>query len=77
MQSWTDYLKVNLHPRSVYLLPGLWAGAAEFSGFGHGRGALTSSEAREEALDRVRCFAEECDSLQARSSMILPPRDGH
>ncbi|BDA46653.1 Protein misato homolog 1 [Coccomyxa sp. Obi] len=64
VQSWTDFLKVRLHPRSLALLPGVWQGAADFSGFGHGRGALGSDEARENALDRIRCFAEECDSLQ-------------
>lgn len=67
VQSWTDFLKVRLHPRSVALLPGVWQGAADFSGFGHGRGALGSDEAREDALDRIRGFAEECDSLQACS----------
>lgn len=66
MRSWTDFLKVRLHPRSLALLPGRWQGAAEFSGFGHGRGALASDEAREDAADRIRGFAEECDSLQAR-----------
>lgn len=64
MRSWTDFLKVRLHPRSVALLPGRWQGAEDFSGFGHGRGALISDEAREDALDRIRGFAEECDSLQ-------------
>ncbi|EIE19615.1 tubulin nucleotide-binding domain-like protein [Coccomyxa subellipsoidea C-169] len=66
VRSWTDFLKVRLHPRSLALLPGRWQGAAEFSGFGHGRGALASDEAREDAADRIRGFAEECDSLQAR-----------
>lgn len=64
MRSWTDFLKVRLHPRSMSLLPGRWQGAEDFSGFGHGRGALVSDEAREDALDRIRGFAEECDSLQ-------------
>lgn len=72
VQSWTDFLKVRLHPRSVALLQGVWQGAADFSGFGHGRGALGSDEAREDALDRIRCFAEECDSLQACSLIWAP-----
>ena len=64
MRSWTDFLKVYLHPQSLCLLPGLWQGACDFSGFGHGSSALSNSELREEALDRVRTFAEECDALQ-------------
>ena len=64
MRSWTDFLKVYLHQQSLCLLPGLWQGACDFSGFGHGSGALSNSELREEALDRVRTFAEECDALQ-------------
>ncbi|KAK9918811.1 hypothetical protein WJX75_007119 [Coccomyxa subellipsoidea] len=64
VRSWTDFLKVRLHPRSVALLSGRWQGAEDFSGFGHGRGALVGDEAREDALDRIRGFAEECDSLQ-------------
>jgi hypothetical protein len=67
VRSWTDFLKVRLHPRSVALLSGRWQGAEDFSGFGHGRGALVGDEAREDALDRIRGFAEECDSLQVSS----------
>ena len=58
-------MKVYFAPQSLCLLPGLWQGAADFSGFGHGHGVLTRSEEfREQALDRVRLVAEECDSLQ-------------
>ena len=64
VRSWTDFLKVYLQPQSLCLLPGLWQGACDFSGFGHGSSALRSEEFREEALDRVRLFAEECDALQ-------------
>ena len=65
VRSWTDFVKVYFAPQSLCLLPGLWQGAAEFSGFGHGHGVLARSEEfREQALDRVRLFAEECDSLQ-------------
>ena len=62
---WTDFLKVTLHPRSVLQLPGLWHGVSDFDGFGAGRQALAGEEAREEARDRIRMFAEECDLLQA------------
>ena len=70
VKSWTDYLKVYLRPQSLCLLPGLWQGAAEFSGFGHGSSVLRSGEFREEALDRVRLFAEECDALQVSSWLL-------
>ena len=68
VRSWTDFLKVYLHPQSLCLLPGLWQGACNFSGFGHGSGAVSGGELGEEALDRVRMFAEECDALQ-----VTPP----
>eukprot|EP00873_Tetraselmis_striata_P018141 jgi/Tetstr1/438405/TSEL_026971.t1 len=61
---WTDYLKAVLHPRSLGIVKGVWAGADVWGGYGEGAGALAGEEAREEALDRVRFFAEECDSLQ-------------
>lgn len=66
VRSWTDFLKAELAPASVRLLPGLWQGAAGFSGFGAGAGALASDEQREGALDSVRLLAEECDHLQVR-----------
>ena len=64
MASWTDFLKAQLHPASVCLLPGLWQGVAEFGGFGAAAGLLQREELREQALDRVRLAAEECDHLQ-------------
>ena len=64
--SWTDFLKAQLHPASVRLLPGLWQGVADFSGFGAASGVLAREDAREDALDRVRLAAEECDRLQVR-----------
>ncbi len=76
MRSWTDYLKAHLHPRSVSLLPGVWAGVAEWSGYGHGQGALASEEAREDALDRIRAFAEECDSLQVNIELHAHIKEG-
>ena len=60
---WTDYLKMHLHLRSTCLLPG-WQDGASPQGFGEGAAGLESSETREAALDRVRFWAEECDTLQ-------------
>ena len=61
---WADYLKANLDRRNVWQLPGLWEGTAEFRGYGSGRKVLRSTEASEEARDRIRFLAEECDLLQ-------------
>ena len=71
VRSWTDFLKVYLHPQSLCLLPGLWQGACDFSGFGHGSGVLSSGDFGEEALHRVRMFAEECDALQVTQPATL------
>jgi hypothetical protein len=57
-------LQVVLHPRSVYQVPGVWHGVAQLEGFHPGVDLLHGEEAREEVLDRVRFFAEDCDSLQ-------------
>ena len=53
-----------LHPKSVYQVPGVWHGVAQLHGFHPGVDLLHGEEAREEVLDRVRFFAEDCDSLQ-------------
>ena len=63
---WTDYLKMHLHPRSKCLLPG-WQDGTSPQGFGEGAAGLESSETKEAALDRVRFWAEECDTLQVSS----------
>ena len=65
MKYWTDYLTVRLHPSTVWQLPGIFQGASDFQGYGLGRVQGSSSETQEEVAERVRLFAEECDSLQA------------
>jgi hypothetical protein len=57
-------VQVVLHPKSVYQVPGVWHGVAQLGGFHPGVDLLHGEEAREEVLDRVRFFAEDCDSLQ-------------
>ncbi|KAK9826905.1 hypothetical protein WJX81_007954 [Elliptochloris bilobata] len=66
VRSWTDYLKVVLHPRSLVALGGLWGseGAAFAAGFGPRAAAAAPAGALDDWLDRVRRFAEECDALQ-------------
>ncbi|KAL4458321.1 hypothetical protein ABPG75_013186 [Micractinium tetrahymenae] len=61
---WTDYLKAHVHPRSVHQLAGAWHGLTPFSGWGDGGEHWRSEEQREEVMERVRFFAEECDQLQ-------------
>jgi hypothetical protein len=57
-------LQVVLHPKSIYQVSGVWHGVAQLNGFHPGVDLLRGEEAREEVLDRVRFFAEDCDSLQ-------------
>lgn len=61
---WTDYLKARLEPRSVLQVPGVWQGGDELVGYGSGRLLDQMQDVLEEATDRVRLLAEECDHLQ-------------
>jgi len=58
-------VQVQLHPKSVWEVPGTWRSSARlWDGYGDGRGVLASTEARDDLLDRLRFFAEECDAMQ-------------
>ena len=72
MGYWTDYLKTFLHPRSLYQLPGVWQGQGRFGAFGEGKGLFGVSETRDEIMDRVRYWAEECDTFQVGTSHPKP-----
>jgi len=62
---WTDYLKAQLHPRSVQALSGAWRGSGGFDGYGAAEGLLHGVKgAVEAAVDQVRWWGEQCDSLQ-------------
>lgn len=64
---WTDFLKANLHPRGVFLLPSPWRGPSRGPtalGWGQGAEIMRQRHRCEELIDRVRRFAEECDKLQ-------------
>ena len=66
MNARTFGMQVQLHAKSVWQVPGLWRNSAQqWDGFGDGRGVLAATEAREDLLDRIRFFAEECDAMQA------------
>lgn len=59
----TDYLKAQLHPNSTFLLEGVWQGAGTLQGWGGAASYFATEERREAASDRIRKWAEECDSL--------------
>lgn len=42
----------------------MWHGGDHFGGFGDGSAVLGGDAQREDFLDRIRFFAEECDSMQ-------------
>ena len=63
-RSWTDLQKACLHPKSTFLLSGLWQGVDAFAGFGEGSEYVQVEDRREDLRDRVRFWAEECDSLR-------------
>ncbi|XP_027361168.1 protein misato homolog 1 isoform X2 [Abrus precatorius] len=64
VQFWTDYSKVNYHPRSLYELNGVWADVEEFDNYGSGRDCFSWAAEGEEISDRLRFFVEECDHIQ-------------
>ncbi|KAJ9518551.1 hypothetical protein QJQ45_018528, partial [Haematococcus lacustris] len=68
---WTDFLKAQLHPRSVLCLPGTRHGVSDFSGYGQGRAAAApGGEVLEELGERVRLLAERCDALQGFQVLV-------
>ncbi|GAQ79541.1 tubulin [Klebsormidium nitens] len=70
VQYWTDYLKVHLHPKSLYELPDTWQGMNELSTYGEGVAAFQKEETREEMEERVRFFAEESDHMQGFQCIV-------
>lgn len=73
MGYWTDYLKAFLHPRSLFQLPGVWQGQGRFGAFGEGKGLFGASETRDDVMDRVRYWVEECDAFQVRTAISHMP----
>ncbi|XP_058677913.1 protein misato homolog 1 [Ammospiza caudacuta] len=63
---WSDYLSVNLHPKSLYVIRQYLhdgdCGCLE--GFGQGESLLQDPACVEELEDRLHFFVEECDYLQ-------------
>ncbi|XP_015740066.1 protein misato homolog 1 isoform X1 [Coturnix japonica] len=63
---WSDYLSVQLHPRSVYILQQYNhdGDAGRLEAFGQGEKLLQDAACVEEVEDRLHFYAEECDYLQ-------------
>ncbi|XP_059174651.1 protein misato homolog 1-like [Physella acuta] len=63
---WSDYLRMGLHPRSIFLLKGHQYNNAEtpFNIFGLGQQICKDGQQWDEIEDRLRYFTEECDQLQ-------------
>ncbi|KAI6072921.1 Protein misato-like protein 1 isoform X2 [Aix galericulata] len=66
MQVWSDYLSVQLHPRSIYVIQQYnhngESGCLE--AFGQGEKLLQEHGCTEELEDRLHFYVEECDYLQ-------------
>jgi hypothetical protein len=66
---WSDFGKAAYHPRSSFLLDGVWSGVDAFAGFGEGFVWAKQNDRREEIRDAIRKWAEECDKLRGFSAM--------
>lgn len=66
----TDYLKVELHSKSLLQLAGVWEGVQTFAGWGEGWEMAGRADTRDELEDRLRFFAEDCDSLQGFMALV-------
>ncbi|NXK53665.1 MSTO1 protein, partial [Chauna torquata] len=65
-QLWSDYLSVQLHPKSIYVIQQYnhdgYSGCLE--AFGQGETLLQDPGCVEELEDRLHFYVEECDYLQ-------------
>ncbi|OAY81458.1 Protein misato, partial [Ananas comosus] len=64
VNSWTDYSKVQYHPKTLYELKGSWADVNKFDDYGIGRDVIAEGSHAEEMNERLRFFIEECDHIQ-------------
>uniref|UniRef100_A0A669R436 Misato mitochondrial distribution and morphology regulator 1 n=1 Tax=Phasianus colchicus TaxID=9054 RepID=A0A669R436_PHACC len=65
-QLWSDYLSVQLHPRSIYVLQQYNhdGDSGRLEAFGQGEKLLQDAGCMEEVEDRLHFYVEECDYLQ-------------
>ncbi|OXB70924.1 UNVERIFIED_CONTAM: hypothetical protein H355_010750 [Colinus virginianus] len=63
---WSDYLSVQLHPKSVYILQQYNhdGDSGRLEAFGQGERLLQDAACVEELEDRLHFYVEECDYLQ-------------
>ncbi|PKA54308.1 hypothetical protein AXF42_Ash000141 [Apostasia shenzhenica] len=61
---WTDFCKVQYHPRSLYELHRSWTDDQKMDHYGNGVDVLSHSLHGEEMYERLRFFVEECDHIQ-------------
>jgi len=62
VRTWSDFLKAHLHPRSSNVMHRF--GTLPFDVYTYGKELVENSRKKEECIDSVRFFLEECDSLQ-------------
>lgn len=67
---WTDFSKVQYHPRTLYELHISWTDAKRFDNYGIGKDVLSEGLQGEEMNERLRVFVEECDHIQVKFSGI-------
>ena len=48
----------------------MWQGQGRFGAFGEGKGLFGTCEMRDDVMDRVRYWAEECDAFQVRTPTL-------
>lgn len=68
----TDFLKVQLHPRSLCIVQGLWRGGPELQAWGPRDCSIAhnSREQQDEAVERVRTLAEDSNSLSGFQCIV-------
>ncbi|NXL89615.1 MSTO1 protein, partial [Alectura lathami] len=66
VQLWSDYISVQLHPRSVYVIQQYNhdGDSGRLEAFGQGESLLQDAACLEELEDRLHFYVEECDYLQ-------------
>lgn len=64
VQYWTDFSKVQYHPRSLYELHSSWTDVKTFDNYGVGKDVLSEGLQGEALNERLRLFVEECDHIQ-------------
>lgn len=61
---WTDFSKVQYHPRSLCELYSSWTDVQKFDNYETGKDVLSEGSQKEELNERLRFFIEECDHIQ-------------